>query len=281
MRYPLTIRHFGLLTLAFVACGKNPQPETLFETGPQVRSITPAVDELSGLASSVRYPGHLWGQEDSGNPADLLLIREDGSYVRTVRLRGTVNRDWEDIARAGTDLYVADIGDNSAIYPDYRIFILPEPAPGVDTADVAQTIRYTYPDGPRDAEALLVDPVSRDLFVITKRDNPSRIYRIPSAGVSPVTAEFVGRFPFSGITAATVSADGKEILVRSYTRLFYFSRANGESIPQSLTRTPRELTFQPEPQGEAVCFLPDGSGFITGSERAFGPAGQLFFYRRR
>jgi hypothetical protein len=270
-----------LALLALGACGKDPGPKLVFETQPQVRVISPAVDELSGLASSARYPGHIWGQEDGGNPADLLLIREDGSVVRRVRLRNAVNRDWEEVARAGSDLYVADIGDNNGAYPDYRIHVLPEPAAGVDTADIAQTIRFTYPDGAHDAEAFLVDPVSRDIYLITKRDNPARIYRLAapySTGVA--MTQLVGTLPFSGITAASLASDGSEILVRGYFNLYYFSRNNGETIAQALARAPQELRIQTEPQGEAVCLLPDRSGFITGTEKGMGSAGQLYFYRR-
>ena len=281
MRHLLQLRHCLPLACLLAACGKDPQPTAPFDPEPQVRTIAPAVDELSGLASSARYPGHLWGQEDSGNPADLLLIREDGSLTRRVRLRGTVNRDWEEVARAGNDLYVADIGDNSSIHPDYRIFVLPEPAPGADTLDAVQTIRFTYPDGSRDAEAFLVDPVSRDVFMLTKRDNPARLYRIPSGSANPVQAELVGTLPFTGITAATLSGDGSEILVRGYSQILYFTRNTGESIPQALSRSPRQLEFRADPQGESISFLGDGSGFVTGTEKAFGPAGQLYFYRRR
>ncbi len=267
---------------ALFACGKDPAPEAPFEKEPQVRLLAPMVNELSGLTYSLLAPGHLWGQEDSGNPANILLIREDGTVVRTVRLRGAVNRDWEEIARAGNDLYIGDIGDNSAAYSEYRILVVPEPAPGTDTVDVAQTLRFTYPDGAHDAEAFLVDPVSRDIFLITKRDNPSRIYRLSSPNPGAVSvASFVGTLPFSGVTAATLSADGNELIVRGYFNLYYFNRNSGESIPQALARAPRELSFQAEMQGEAVCLLPDRSGFITGSEKGPGTAGQLYFYRRR
>jgi len=80
-------------------------------------------------------------------------------------------------------LYVADIGDNTSSRSNIKVYQIPEPAvygrqytnPVTVTPKGTRTITLTYPDGPRDAEALMVDSVTGDLFIFSK-ESPTRIY---------------------------------------------------------------------------------------------------------
>jgi hypothetical protein len=115
-------------------------------------------------------------QEDGGNPPQLILLNHSGTVQKTVYIKGAVNRDWEDMGLAGTDIYIADIGDNNSVYQEYTFYKFPEPFSSVDTISNFETIRFRYPDRPHDAEAFLVDPSTNDIYIITKRDSSSRIY---------------------------------------------------------------------------------------------------------
>ena len=97
-----------------------------------------------------------------------------GAYPVTAR-RST---DWEDIAVGpgpdgdGDFLYVGDIGDNGAERRSVTVYRVAEPEaapvpPGVALSG-AEAIELTYPGGPVDAEALLVDPRTGDLVIVTK-----------------------------------------------------------------------------------------------------------------
>jgi len=57
------------------------------------------LNEISGMAASVKNPDCFWVHNDSGDEARLYLINTDGSIVSTVNLvtDHTDNRDWEDI----------------------------------------------------------------------------------------------------------------------------------------------------------------------------------------
>ena len=46
----------------------------------------------------------------------------------------------------------------------------------VTLSDV-ETFTLQYPDGPRDAETLMVDPLSGDIYIVSKRDTVLHIYR--------------------------------------------------------------------------------------------------------
>ena len=69
-------------------------------------------------------------------------------------LAGAEAVDWEDIAIRGRTLYVGDIGDNLAVAAGSPSTASPSAGRG----DTRAPIVLRYPDGPHDAEALLVDP---------------------------------------------------------------------------------------------------------------------------
>ena len=250
------------------------------------------VDEASGLADSRTIAGYLWTHEDAGSAAELFLISHDGKDVRRYAVPGITNIDWEDIAVGGgaeqgvSFLYVGDIGNNDAspALGTHTIYRMPE-LNNLDEnfkADKIVKIRYRYPDSTPDAETLLLDPVTNDLFVITKELESARLYRLPypQSFEGTITAELIGNIPALLLaTGGDISADGQEILVRNYTNIYYWKRKAGETIGQTLMREANKpVPYALEPQGEAVCFDRDMQGYYTFSERrnAAGVALQYF-----
>jgi len=136
----------------------------------------------------------LWVEEDSGNPPQLFLLGHDGNVRKTIYIKGAVNRDWEDITLVNDTIYVADIGDNNLNFSDYIIYQFVEPSASTDTVSNFNTIHFAYPDGPHDAEAFLVDPTTKDIYIITKLDASSKIYKLS--------------FPYSAASVDTVSLVG-------------------------------------------------------------------------
>lgn len=266
-------------------------PGTLvtFENTPIAYPLTTLINEASGIADSKLNPGYLWVEEDSGNPPQLYLLNHAASVVKKIYLKGAVNTDWEDMAlAAGPDaakkyLYVADIGDNGAVRSSVGFYRLEEPPATADTVSVFDFIRFAYADGPRDAEAFLVDDASRDIFIITKRDAVSRIYKLayPYSTTTVNTAVFVNSLSYNGVVSAAISNDGAGIITKTYTGLNYYPRLAGETIPQTLQKAGTALGYQLEPQGEAVGFALDNSGFYTLSEKGGGSTQSLYFYRKK
>jgi hypothetical protein len=260
-----------------------------FENTPQNYPLTTLINEASGIADSKLNPGYLWVEEDSGNPPQLYLLNHAANAIKKIYLKGAVNTDWEDLAlAAGPDaakkyLYVADIGDNNAVRASVGFYRLEEPPATADTASVFDLIRFTYADGPRDAEAFLVDDASKDIFIITKRDAVSGIYKLsyPYSTAAVNTAVFVTSLSYNGVVSAAVSTDGAGIITKTYTALNYYPRLSGETIPQTLQKTATVLGYQLEPQGEAVGFALDNSGFYTLSEKGGGSTQSLYFYKKK
>ncbi|MET0465078.1 MAG: hypothetical protein ABW007_18075 [Chitinophagaceae bacterium] len=277
------------VSLSFFVAGSL-APAGIFEDTPVSHTVKPGkIDEASGIADSKSHPGYLWVQEDSGNPADIYLLSHTGEYHKKIKVTGATNRDWEDMVlssgpEAGKNyIYLGDIGSNKQSASKYFFYRFPEPALNADTVHQVDKITYQYPDGGHDAEAFLVDHQTKDIYVITKRDKPSAIYRIPypqsTTGMN--AAQLVGKLNFNGVVSAALSPDGKEILLKTYTGVLYWKRKTGQTIAQALLTEPAQVAYQLEPQGEAICFKNDNAGFFTLSEKpAFMKKVNLNFYKR-
>ncbi|MGZ8551852.1 MAG: hypothetical protein ACXWV8_00520 [Chitinophagaceae bacterium] len=283
---------FTLLIAA--ACQKkvaehSAEPGSFAKT-PLIKPIVPGMlDEASGIADSKMNPGFLWVEQDSGNPNDIALLSHDGNFFKKVNIKTAANRDWEDIVLAngpvaGTNyIYIADIGDNDFVSSQYHIYRFAEPGIAIDTVRECDKIIYKYPDGAHDAEAILVDNRTKDIYIITKNDTPSRIYKIPyPQSTSTVnTGILCASLSFTGVTGAALSRDGTELLIKTYTNIYYWKLMTGQSVEDALPGTPAMLSYQFEPQGEALCFKNDNAGFFTLSERpSIISAVNLNYYKR-
>ncbi len=244
------------------------------------------LSELSGLVAAARSPGVLFGHNDSGDTARFFAIDERGALLATFVLPDAGATDWEAVGRGpceeGSCLFFGDLGDNAKVRGRYTIFRVPEPSiPGSASMPLAvqfTQLDVTYPDaGRRNAEAMLVHPVSGDLYVITKEPSgiPSEVFVLRQSGSLRAGAfELSGitTLPFPGpgddpITAADVDPCGRRVLLRLYDGLIELSLADGQPFDSVFSSAPRRLPVAQEPQGEAVAFSHDGVSFFTGSER--------------
>jgi hypothetical protein len=223
--------------------------------------------EASGLVASINNPGMLWTHNDSGNAAEIFLIDGTGKLKCTIHFPGLKNRDWEEIAiGAGPDpaksyLYIGEIGDNNAVYEYKFIYRIEEPVITGSIKDSSLTnvdkIEFRLSDGARDTEAMTIDPVTKDIFIFSKRERKVNLYKLSGTVSTTVvmTAERVLEgLPFTWIVAADISEDGSEILVKNYDNVFYWKRLSGESVDEAIKRTHETLPYSPEPQGESIAF---------------------------
>ena len=254
----------------------------------------PRLVELSGLAASPGHADVLWAHNDSGGAAELYAFAEDGTSLGAHPVESADAVDWEDMAAGpapnGTDavLYIGDIGDNDASRPTVTVYRVHEPeetplAPGAPLTEV-EAIELRYPDGPSDAEALLIDPRTGDLVIVTKSLlGMSRVLTTPAASLvpgAPVAMIDAGGlrvplppdpapgFPGTAITGGDVSPDGSIVLLRTYRSVLAFPRAADQTLAEALQGEPCFAPQAEEQQGEAVAFTNDGSAFVTISEGA-------------
>ncbi len=240
------------------------------------------INETSGIADSKVNEGYLWVQQDSGNPPLIYLLKHDGTITDSILIEGATNRDWEDIALSGNRLFIGDIGDNNATYPDYAFYRFDEPLLGTERVSNYDKIEFKYSDGSHDAEAFLVDPNTKDIYIITKRDTKSKVYKLayPQSTLSMNEAVFVFDLSFNGAVSAAISPDGKDVIVKTYTTLYYYTKNATDDISVALAKVPSTLDYQIEIQGEAISFGSDNKGFYTLSEKALNITPALNYYKR-
>jgi hypothetical protein len=244
--------------------------------------------ELSGLVASRLRPGLLYVHNDSGEPeARFFALREDGSTLAEVIVDGAPHLDLEDAALETRDgrewIWLGDVGDNAARdggTPRASVDVVRAEVPGLPDTPSAEPLHvttherftFTYPDAPHDCEALIVDPVSGDLYLIAKENSgPQGVYRAAAphvAGTGRVLERvgeiLTGRGLLDAVTGADADAAGR-FVVRTYRRAYLFDGPPGTPA-ERWGRAPRELPVIRETQGESVGFFPDGRGIFTVSE---------------
>ena len=290
---PFLILFNAALFLSVSSCDKlSPGTSLPFVTDPTQAVIAPGTaDEASGMADSRSMPGNIWLEEDSGNPTEMVLLGYDGKAKGRINVPNSQNTDWEEMAigpgpTAGVNyVYMGDIGDNNAVRPSCQIYRFAEPKTLTANVGTVERINYVYPDGPRDAEAMFVDPQTSDVWIISKRETKVHLYRLgyPQNINIVTTAQAFGEIPVSVVTGAAISPDGTEILVRTYTGVYYWKRSPGQTIADALqSKAGLQLAYRLEPQGEAICFDKDAKGYFTSSERPANTANtSLFYYGRK
>ena len=218
-------------------------------------------------------------------------VNTEGKLLGIYRLKGARCRDWEDIAIGpGPDpqrsyLYVGDIGDNQAKYPSITIYRVPEPAVdpnrGLSETQIGpvDAIELTYPDGPKDAETLLVDPLNGDMYVIAKREFFCRIYRSPHPQLTTkrTVMKLAATLPWGFAVGGDVSPDGQWVIIRGPFSASLWRRPEGEDLCRAFSTEGFRLALMPEPQGEGICFDGDGRGYFTIGEQLHPP---IYYFAR-
>lgn len=286
-----------LVFFCLMSCAKKKsssfEPINSFAAAEALGECDKKLEEVSGLVASLKNPGFFWAINDSGNDAKVFLINDKANIVFTCELSGIENRDWEDIAvgpgpeDSKNYIYVAEIGDNDALYTYKYIYRFEEPVFTTDEKkiDISEVDKITFKlQGiKKDTEALLLDTKTKDLFIISKREQPVYVYQLkyPHSLTDTLTAVPILSLPMKQVTAGDVSHDQKEILIKNYNEIFYWHLTEGETLIQALSRNPVTIPYTPEPQGESIAWAYNDNGFYTISERVKHKDSPLYFFKRK
>ncbi|MFF7453193.1 hypothetical protein [Kitasatospora sp. NPDC008115] len=227
----------------------------------------PRITESSGLAASRRHPGVHWTHNDSDDGPYVYAVDSRGRTVATVTLRGVEPRDVEAVS-LGPDgrLYVGDIGDNlGGKWPEVWIYAFAEPAELHDQTVQVTRYKVRYEDGPRDAEALMVHPVTGRAYIASKKQGGGGLYQGPeqlsATGVN--TFRRIADAPWT--TDGAFSPDGTRLVLRGYFSATLYRWKDGAPSGGESLSTP----FQR--QGESVTFSADGRALLYGTEGKDSP----------
>lgn len=270
------------------------QLDERFESMAHLSSNTITVLEASGVVQTSLDPDLVWMINDSGNLPELFLVSvSSGSTLIKLRMKDFENVDWEDMAHFTDNqgkrfLCIADIGDNFGVRDSVKIYMFKEPSwTELDTSlafqdyqptDLRQ-ITFSYDDSPKDAEALMVHPVSGEFYIVDKRSSSNGLYKI-----NEVTglAEFQGDLSMYLCTAADAKLvdDRLEVIIRNYDRLLIWQGSKNESISSIMSKEPKLLPYTyPEKQGESLWFTTDNS-IGTASEKRSGVLAKIAIYKK-
>lgn len=252
-----------------------------------------AINETSGLEVSSVNTGVLWLHNDSGDSPRTFAISSKGELLGEYTLSGAAAVDWEDMALGPGEkvgkpyLYLGDIGDNPSSRSNIMVYRVAEPtvsatqSPVKETLSGVETLTFEYPDGAHNAETLLVDPKTGDLYIVAKTGAlPAGIYRsaAPQAPGTTRTLTKIGEVSLGvNITGGDISDDGTEVLLRTYTAAYLWHWPSGASLAEALSGTKCMVPAATEPQGEAISFEPKTKNYYTLSEKTSQP---LYLYTR-
>jgi hypothetical protein len=132
-------------------------------------------------------------------------------------------------------------------------------------------------------ESMAIDQHTGDIYLISKREHNVNVYKLPfeaQVKLDTLVPEKVATLPYHNVVAADFSFEGKELLLKTYDRIYYWHKPDSLSIQQTLLTKPTELSYKPEPQGESIAWTLDGRGFYTLSESVDNERAKLYFYKR-
>ena len=261
----------------------------------------PSLLENSVAVVSRRQAGVFYSMNDSDNEPLVFALDTTGKDRGVWRVTNASNVDWESASlgpcgaadRASDCLYIGDTGDNDAAFSTRVIYRAVEPiaagSPGFNGSFAAEKLSYSYPDGPRDVEAMFVAP-NGDMFLITKRPlrgaggrlRPALIYRIPTSAwgtTTPVVAQLSdslslvpGSAPLRVVTDAALSPNGRHLAVRTYMQVFVFATDSATGrIEHSVAPSACNIVSLGEAQGEGISWVDDRGRFIFTSEGGSSP----------
>ncbi|WP_030769405.1 hypothetical protein [Streptomyces sp. NRRL F-2664] len=227
----------------------------------------PRIKESSGLAASRVHPGVYWTHNDSDDgPYVYAVDSATGSTVARVTLTGIGRpRDVEAIS-LGPDgqLYVGDIGDNrGGTWDHVWIYRFQEPRQLGDVTVKATQFTVRYADGPRNAESLMVHPVTGRVYIASKDESRGGLYEGPAqlAAGADNTFRRVADVPW--VTDGAFSPDGRRLTLRGYFTARTYPWQDGRPEGEG------ERVDAPwQGQAESVAYSADGSTLMFGSEGA-------------
>ncbi len=254
-----------------------------------------AIKESSGLAVSKCQNNVFWTHNDSAGGPFLYAFNLEGKPLGVWRVPDALNTDWEDIAVTKSQdgrcyLYVGDIGDNEHKRDLLTVYRLLEPSISAESrstsrerpllTETAESLRFNYPTGRINSEALLVEPVSGAIFVVTKRrKGPAEVFKLaPSFNngnvqtAVKITDISVPASPVGFITGGDISPDGKRLVLCDYYAGYeYILPPNAKSFEEIWFEKPIPFDLGPRLIGESVAFGVDHNSVFATTERPNSP----------
>ena len=228
----------------------------------RVANIDSVVKEGSGLAF---YKGLFWTVGDSGTPAEVYGLNDNGDCIQTLKNKLWKNYDWEELCvdTLKGRFFIGDFGNNSNRRKDLKVYAL-------DSNQKASTLSFTYklqdafpPAKPLrnyDCEAMVYNNDSLFLFSKNRGLPLVKWYglstRLEMQEIIPAREIYLKGM----ITGAAYHEPSGHLVLLAYGKLYWFKVTNGDVL------NARPISIKKIPfygQTEAICFDDKGVLFFT------------------
>lgn len=221
------------------------------------------IKESSGLETSARWRHIMYTHNDSGDDARFFAVGRHGQTRAIYTLDGAGSWDWEDMSQGPNDtLWFGDIGANQLGRDSISVFKVKEPSKLKSRKIAWKRYDFKYDDRhSHNAEALLVNPVTGALLVVTKADAGAGVYRanLPLRSSGFNTLNRVAGAP-AIVTGGDFSPDGKRLVLRTYGSAYIYKKIGGHAHVIKLPSG-----------GESIAFARWRPGLMVGKEGAHSP----------
>jgi hypothetical protein len=212
------------------------------------------ITESSGIAASYTYPDVAYTLNDNSEDRQTVYAFRisTGELLGKTELPYKKRGNTESIyADPNGRVWVGDLGDNDNERTDAAIIRFTEPGPGTGTPTRLVRFPVRYSNGKPNVEAMLVNPVNDQVFLIDKRSSgTASLYRLPSTLVanSPNVAKPTSVSMPAEVSDAVISRDGHTAIVRTAENVQFFrthlwSRYAVFDVPD--LQNPESVTFEP------------------------------------
>lgn len=251
--YLLTVLNFTLFSCKSIE-NKNELPKQTNYRLLHQKQVKLVHADVTGIIYSEAHKS-FWVQKKSENEPYIYLIdAESGVQKDKIFVRGTAY-DWEGIASNSRDqsIHIGDIGDVAKSRQSIQIYAFDELS--VNDHFVVPEIRnYTYPDGPRNAKAMLFHPKTKEYFIFTYGDISTEVYSISSTKKRG-TLKKVGELSIKKLTDIQISSNENEILLVADNQVSVFSfKKNKEFITCLENNIPKYTKRLTDSIFQTVCF---------------------------
>lgn len=183
-----------------------------------------------------------------------------GQTTGTIRYATKDPVDVEAIA-TGPDgtIWVGDVGDNQAERDSIALFRISPGTPlSGDHYSPAKRIQLSYPDGPHNAEAVLVSPDTGEVLIVTKSETEPAVY---SAGTKPkngtVLTRIRDKYLPKNVSDGSFDSTGTQIWLRNDNTVSVYAYPEWTTLIKAI--------LPKDPNGEGLSRGP-GDSWLTNSE---------------
>ncbi|WKL50232.1 hypothetical protein Q1W71_10735 [Flavobacterium pectinovorum] len=276
------------ISVALLACQQQSNNDLK-----ELYSLPKKLKEVSGITY---FPKNnlIYTLEDSGNKNAIYALNSDGKLAKTITITNATNVDWEDITKDKNDnIYIGDFGNNDNERKDLCIYKVAKNELNKDMAVAEYKVSFSYPEQtefPPKKKELFYDVEGffengNYFYLFTKNrsknfDGTVFIYKILNApGTQKATR--IGEFKTCDnynhcvLTSATISPDGKKVVVLSHDKIVLFKDFKGDLFHKG---TQTEIKLNHFSQKEAIVFK-DNSTLLIADEKTNKVGGNVYEFK--